>query len=105
MRIIDLHCDTLTECEKRGLTLLSGQTQLAFDRLGVDGWCQAVAVFMPDTLRGREAVEYFDRVYAFWLAQQDAHRDPVRLQQQNALRDEQRLLQPEAARPNGNQPQ
>ena len=74
MRIIDLHCDTLTECEKRGLTLLSGQTQLAFDRLGVDGWCQAVAVFMPDTLRGREAVEYFDRVYAFWLAQQDAHR-------------------------------
>ena len=23
---------------------------------------------------GREAVEYFDRVYAFWLAQQDAHR-------------------------------
>jgi len=72
MRIIDLHCDTLTECEKRGLTLLNDQTQLAFDRLGRDGWCQAAAVFMPDTLRGSQAVEYFDRVYAYWLAQKDA---------------------------------
>lgn len=71
MRIIDLHCDTLTECEKRSLTLFNDQTQLAFNRLGKDGWCQAAAVFMPDTLRGKEAVEYFERVYAYWLEQRE----------------------------------
>ena len=71
MRIIDLHCDTLTECEKQGLTLFNDHTQLGFGRLGKDGWCQATAVFMPDTLRGAAAVEYFDRVYAYWLKQQE----------------------------------
>jgi len=69
MRIIDLHCDTLTECEKQGLTLFNDHTQLGFGRVGVDGWCQAAAVFMPDNLRGAAAVEYFDRVYRFWLNQ------------------------------------
>ena len=69
MRIIDLHCDTLTECEKQGLTLQNDLTQLSVDRMGKDGWCQAVAVFMPDHLRGSAAVAYFDRVYAFWQAQ------------------------------------
>jgi len=39
--------------------------------MGKDGWCQATAVFMPDTLRGAAAVEYFDRVYAYWLKQQE----------------------------------
>lgn len=69
MRIIDLHCDTLTECEKLGLTLFNDHTQLGFGRVGKDGWCQAAAVFMLDDLRGAAAVEYFDRVYAFWLNQ------------------------------------
>ncbi len=75
MRIIDLHCDTLTECERQGLTLFNDHTQLGFDRLGVDGWCQAVAVFMPDTLRGAAAVEYFDRVYGYWLNQLQLWKD------------------------------
>ena len=71
MRIIDLHCDTLTECQKRGLTLMNPQTQLAFNRLGRDGWCQAAAIFMPDHLRGAAAVEYFDLVYDYWRKQLD----------------------------------
>lgn len=74
MRIIDLHCDTLTECEKQGLGLFNTRTQLGFGRLGGDGWCQAAAVFMPDSLRGPAAVEYFERVYAFWRRQLEENR-------------------------------
>ena len=75
MRIIDLHCDTLTECEKQGLTLFNDHTQLGFGRVGTDGWCQATAVFMPDHLRGAAAVEYFDRVYRFWRQQLEMWKD------------------------------
>lgn len=77
MRIVDLHCDTLTECEKQGLTLYSDHTQLGFGRVGKDGWCQAAAVFMPDHLRGAAAVEYFDRVYDFWLHQLELWKDSL----------------------------
>lgn len=77
MRIVDLHCDTLTECEKQGLTLYGDHTQLGFGRVGTDGWCQATAVFMPDELRGAAAVEYFDRVYRFWLQQLEMWKDSL----------------------------
>jgi len=74
MRIIDLHCDTLTECQKRGLPLKNDLTQLSVDRMGRDGWCQAMAVFMPDELRGAAAVEFFDTMYAYWRAQLEQQR-------------------------------
>lgn len=63
--IIDLHCDTLTVREKeRG----QGQNSLtdpglafSFRRVphGVQ-WVQCCAIFIPDTLRGRAAADYFE---------------------------------------------
>lgn len=59
MRLFDLHCDTLYECYTKGQPLLKNPFQLDLTR-GLryrDGWAQIFAVWMPDTLRGREAYE------------------------------------------------
>ena len=70
MAIIDLHCDTLTLCNRAGIDLVSDQTQLSLDRIDArGGWCQAFAVFLPDDIRGKAAVEYFSDNYRYYLRQ------------------------------------
>lgn len=61
-RIFDLHCDTLTECHKRGAGLDSPGTvpHFALSRIPEHvRWIQCMAVFMPDDLRGAAARDYF----------------------------------------------
>lgn len=65
MHIIDLHCDTLTELLERGCSLCGNDLHFDLDRLPDGyGWCQTFAAFMPDTLRGKAAVEYFEKLHA-----------------------------------------
>ena len=61
MELFDLHCDTLTECGNRGLSLLNNrETHISLERgAGFSPWTQCFAVFIPDELRGAAAVSYF----------------------------------------------
>lgn len=76
--IIDLHCDTLSECAKRGLMLKNDVLHFSLDKLP-HGFrlCQAMAVFMPDNLRGGDAVIYFEHVYENFLLQMRQYRDEI----------------------------
>ncbi len=68
--IIDLHCDTLSECAKRRLMLKNKQLAFSLDKLPQNfRLCQAMAVFMPDDLRGEDAELYFEHVYENFLLQ------------------------------------
>lgn len=63
--IIDLHCDTLTDCMHAGSpdsnTLDDPARSLSLSNLPRDvRWAQFFAVFLPDRLRGEEAVRFFD---------------------------------------------
>lgn len=72
--IIDLHCDTLTECEKRGVGLVNRELSLSLDRIpDTLRLCQLMAVFIPDTLRGKDAETWFDRVYGRFLMEMHLH--------------------------------
>ena len=60
--IIDLHCDTLTDCMHAGSpdsnTLDDPARSLSLSNLPQDvHWAQFFAVFLPDRLRGEEAGE------------------------------------------------
>ncbi len=73
-RLFDLHCDTLTEAEKRGLGLVNRELMLSLDALpDAAGWCQCFAIFIPDSLRGPAAADYYRRVVRFWHSQLAAH--------------------------------
>jgi len=58
--VIDLHCDTLTECleKRRGLDDENFNFSLGKRPSGYH-LCQCMAVWMPDGLRGEKAAEYF----------------------------------------------
>lgn len=70
MRLFDLHCDTITElCRKNG-SLFHNDGHISLDRTEyLTEYVQDYAVFIPDELRGKEAVDYFDKVYAYYKKQ------------------------------------
>ena len=67
--LIDLHCDTLTDCIHRSApdtdTLNDPARTLSLANLPADvHWAQFFAVYLPDSLRGEEAVRFFDAACA-----------------------------------------
>ncbi len=71
MPIIDLHCDTVTLCYEKGWEICGNpHTHLSLERMaGVGNWCQAFAIYLPDKLRGEEAVDFYNRAHEFYRQQ------------------------------------
>ncbi len=71
MKIIDLHADTVTLCYEKGWEISANpNTHLSLDRMaGMGSWCQAFAIYIPDRYRGQQAVDFYDRAYAFYRRQ------------------------------------
>ena len=68
--LIDLHCDTLTDCMYAGSniidTLDDPARTLSLTSIPKDiHWAQFFAVFVPDELRGEKAARFFDDAAAF----------------------------------------
>lgn len=63
MRLFDLHCDTAGECYNKKIPLFSNDLHINL-RKGeyLDEWRQFFAVWIPDYLRGKDALGYFERV-------------------------------------------
>ena len=66
MNFFDLHCDTATEAMKIHAGLYGSGLQLDLDRWQGGSLCQSYAVFIPDTLRGEPAWQYFLRCDTYW---------------------------------------
>ena len=78
MRIFDLHCDTAGECYNQGLSLYSNNLHLSIERAsGYEEYTQLFAVWIPDELRGNEAVEYFNNVADNFYKELELHKDCV----------------------------
>lgn len=62
MRLFDLHCDTIGECCKRGLSLKENNLHIDLKRGSSLGrYTQVFAIWIPDELRGEAALSYFDK--------------------------------------------
>ena len=85
-RMFDLHCDTLTRdaYPARGRTPDRGTLDdpvfhLALSKMPPGAaWVQCFAVFVPDSPRGQDAVDFFDRHAASFQRQMEQNRDRVR---------------------------
>ena len=65
MRLFDLHCDTVYECDRRGCGLWENTLDLDIRRLArFAPACQVFAVYVPDTLRGEAARAHGRRLLA-----------------------------------------
>ncbi len=62
--LIDLHCDTLTDCIHKGLTpdtLDDPDRVLSLNAIPSDvHWAQFYAIFIPDQHRGQAAIDYYE---------------------------------------------
>ena len=65
MNFFDLHCDTLTEAAKQGVGLRCNGLQLDLAKLPEGILAQMYAIFIPDTLRGEAAWQYFGHCTAY----------------------------------------
>lgn len=82
--MIDLHCDTLTReqyfAPPAGCCALDNPAaHLSLGKMPArTRWLQCFAIFIPDSLRGREAVGFFDRYAAAFHSQTEALADYIR---------------------------
>jgi len=81
--LIDLHCDTLTDCKySSGLgtdTLDDPQRVLSLSSIpeGVH-WAQFYAIFIPDECRGEDAIRYYEANRDNFIRQMDKFSDRVK---------------------------
>ncbi len=62
MRFFDLHCDTIGECSNNNFSLKSNSLHIDLKRAKEIGdYTQVFAIWIPDELRGEEAVKCFDK--------------------------------------------
>ena len=88
MRLFDLHCDTLTDCHRNGVSLCRNEKHIDLKRgRCYHPWCQVFAVFIPDTLRGAAAFRYAKHALA------TAHEQEKRYPQQLAIVTDKTALQ------------
>ena len=63
MRIFDLHCDTITECCKKDLSLYKNDLHFSLEKTSeYESYTQVFAVWILDEYRGVEARKYFNKV-------------------------------------------
>lgn len=73
-RVLDLHCDTLTECYERGCGLQNSDLHFSLDKLPAGySLCQCMAVWIPDTLRDEAAQDYFFAAARLLKTQMEQH--------------------------------
>jgi len=66
--LFDLHCDTLTELRNSSQTLLNSTQAVSLSGMKCFDKCKrAFAIFVPDTLKGKEAEDYFDTLYSVFV--------------------------------------
>jgi len=70
MRVFDLHCDTLTECMKKGEPLARAGGHISLERGAcLERWGQVFAVFVPESLRGEWAAVWANHAIDFFEGQ------------------------------------
>ena len=70
MKVFDLHCDTITECCKKNVSLYDNDMHLSLKRMeNYEEYTQVFAVWIRDEMRGDVARQYFDNVTDYFYKQ------------------------------------
>ena len=76
MKAFDMHCDTLLGGNRNHLDLVNDQMHISLDKLGAfEHYVQCFAIFIPDQFRGQDAIDFYDRTFAYYKAQTEKYAD------------------------------
>ena len=80
MKYFDLHCDTIGECSNNNFSLRKNELHIDLERAKeIDNYTQVFAVWIPDELRGKTAVDYFDKPADYFYKELDKNEDKISL--------------------------
>ncbi len=69
---VDLHSDTITVLNRNHGQLAQNNLMISLEKgAALKNWAQTYAVFIPDTLRGKEAAEFYDDNLGFFQKQME----------------------------------
>ena len=76
MEAFDMHCDTLLGGNRNHWDLVNDQMHISLDKLGAfEHYVQCFAIFIPDQFRGQDAIDFYDRTFAYYKAQTEKYAD------------------------------
>lgn len=80
MNFFDLHCDTAGECFNRKMPIYDGDLHINICKGSqLDEWAQLFAIWIPDDLRGKAALEYFEKVLVNFKNEISINSDKIQL--------------------------
>ncbi len=78
MKFFDLHCDTIGECSNNKFSLRKNALHIDLERAKViEEYTQCFAVWIPDELRGKDAVEYFNKTADYFYQEIEKNKDLI----------------------------
>lgn len=80
MKYFDLHCDTIGECSNNNFTLRENNLHIDLQRAKeIEEYTQVFAIWIPDELRGKYAVKYFDKTADYFYNEVTKNKDIISL--------------------------
>ncbi len=80
MKYFDLHCDTISDCCNEKKSLYDGDLKISLLRgRKYSPWFQCFAIWIPDEIRGKPALDYFDAVLLNFQQEIQLHPDLIML--------------------------
>ena len=84
MKYFDLHCDTIGECSNNKFPLRENKLHIDLQRAKeIEEYTQVFAIWIPDELRGKDAVEYFDKTADYFYKEIEKNKDLISLYKDN----------------------
>lgn len=78
MRFFDLHCDTLYEMYSQNVSLYQNNLHIDLQKGSCfSPWYQVFAIWVPDTLRGKKALSFFEDVFRYAKSEEKKNRQHV----------------------------
>ena len=100
--VFDLHCDTIGECSNNNFSLKENNLHIDLQRAKeIEEYTQVFAIWIPDELRGKRAVEYFDKVADCFYKEVEENNDLISLYADNKKTPVKALLSVEGGSANG----
>ena len=70
MDLFDLHCDTIFESIKTNQEMYSNDLAISLEKGSqLNKWCQTFAIFTPDTLKKKDAINHYNNALNFFNSQ------------------------------------
>ena len=84
MKYFDLHCDTIGECSNNNFPLRENNLHIDLQRAkGIEEYTQVFAIWIPDELRGNDAVKYFNKTADYFYNEIARNKDLISLYKEN----------------------